>query len=769
MHLLLCTTPDQQNYLRRFATLAVFHGHQVSVMMETPSTLSEIKVKCEKNGITGILLANPVLLSKALEALPDYIPPPNNKSPTLDDYAGSYIQIRSIPTVVLNPPEHLMSVAYGAYVFSRFISKLTKPNDWFPQTKFRWEVANEQTIENLYQLFQREARIIGIDIETPKPDTAAHTVNCVSYTAYFPATHSTLSIVLPFNSLFWLVWHRKFCALPISKVLQGGTYDAVRLLRFNVPISHWFFDTLNISHGHYSELPKRLDFITAFALREVRFWKDDGKTGNLEDYYRYNAMDGWATVNTLLSLILELPSWAINNYLEEFPINFPAIHCELEGWRVDPERFVVARAQAEKARDSALASVQKMLSAPNYNPGSYIQNRKVFTILGCDDIKKWVVKEGKRVQQQDTGEAAMKKAEARHPLNARVIGQIRDYKKADKLVSNYCDPDKIWQFSSTNWRLFYRLNVAGTDTGRLASSESSFWLGYQIQNIKRGPAIKQYLVADTGWLLAEPDFEQSEARCTFYMAGEEKGITLVESGKDYHCFNAELFFGIPYEELWDEKTKKCKTPEAKIIRDDISKRTNHGANYNMTGGVMLDTMGPRMVAKTKATLVRLGKIPAFLSLKDTCTYCLKQYENTYTNVKGLFYNEIIKSIELTKKLVSPLGWTRHFFGDPRNNKHHLNAAIAHGPQNLSVGIINRGLYRIWWESIYGVLRGYVRIKAQIHDSIPFQYAVGAEWAVGKVKELMCIPVEVCGADKKVRTMTIPVGMSYGKERWSELK
>jgi hypothetical protein len=39
----------------------------------------------------------------------------------------------------------------------------------------------------------------------------------------------------------------------------------------------------------------------------------------------------------------------------------------------------------------------------------------------------------------------------------------------------------------------------------------------------------------------------------------------------------------------------------------------------------------------------------------------------------------------------------------------------------------------------------------------------------EVSRLMENSTEVRGADGKVRTMRIPVGMSYGKERWSELK
>lgn len=756
MHLLLCTTPDQANYLQRFSRLSVFHGHRVSVLMSNPDTLSALEHKCKAMGVEGILLANQQLLDRALNGLLDFRPPIRDKTLSLNDYQGSFISIKGIPTVVLNPPEHIMTVPHGAYVFSRFIQKLTKPTDWFPQTKFSWTLGTPENLPAIYDRFAKRARLIAIDIETPEPDTAAHTINCICFAAYYPVSHTSEVVVIPFTDRFMLSWVRNFCDLPTPKVLQGGTYDAVRLLRFNCPIRNYLYDTLNLFHSYYSELPKDLGFISAFALREIRFWKDDGKTGNLEDYYRYNGLDGWGTLNACLSLILELPSWAIRNYLTQFPLIYPAIHCELEGWRVDPERFMKVKKEQTELAEGKLKSLRKMLSAPEYKPTSWQQNRKVFAILGCADLP-------------STNEANMKKAEFRHPLNARIIGGMRDVKKASKLVSTYCDENKIWQFSAKEWRLFYRINPAGTDTGRLASSESSFWIGYQIQNIKRGPTIKQYLVADPNWKLAEPDFEQSEARCTFYLAGEQKGIDLVESGKDYHCYNAELFFGIPYIELWDEEKKQCRTPEAKYIRDEPAKRTNHGANYNMTGGVMLDTMGPKAVAKVKATLVTRGLIAATTSLKDTCQWCLDRYAKTYPNVKTLWYNEIIRAIELTKKLVSPLGWTRHFFGDPKHNKHHLNAAVAHGPQNLSVGIINKAFYRIWWESIYGEFRNFLRLKAQIHDSIPFQYRADAEWVPARVKELMRIPVEVKGADGKTRTLVIPVGMSYGKDRWSELK
>jgi hypothetical protein len=234
------------------------------------------------------------------------------------------------------------------------------------------------------------------------------------------------------------------------------------------------------------------------------------------------------------------------------------------------------------------------------------------------------------------------------------------------------------------------------------------------------------------------------------MSGCKALIDLVESDKDYHSWNAHKFFGVPYEAV------------DKPLRN-LSKRVNHGANYNMGASVLLDTMGPKAVAEARTLL----KLPAKWTLIQVCQHLLRAYELAYPEVKRDWYDELKRTIKLTKKLVSPLGWTRHFFADPTVSKPALNAAVAHGPQNLSVGIINRVFYRVWRESVYGSLRGKVRLKAQIHDSLFFAYR-GTE-TPNIVKDMMRESITVKGTDGEVRTMTIPPDMNSGELYWGDLK
>lgn len=747
-------TPEDADNQHRLATISA--GYQVAwkSKLSTPLTITELEGMCERVGVEGIVCTNQEFLSKLLYAQSDFLPPNNRRGITLDDYQGSFLRLPKthIPVVVLNPLQNLLTVPYAQAAATRFVKKLLDPSIFFQQTKFTWTLATPENLESFYQRWLEKATLISCDIETPVDDPMRR-INCVGYCAYFPETHTTECLVIPFNSEFMLEWVRKFNNLPQAKVFQNGLYDNLYFLRFGVPVHAWLHDTQHLFHSMFTEYPKRLDFISAYALREIRYWKDDGKSGNLQDYYRYNAKDCWATLNSYLALLLLAEPYAIRNYLQEFPLVFPCIHCEVEGIKVDMERMAVVRDEKKKAVEVRELEFQKMIAAPGFNLNSPAQVKKLFVTLGVGGLP-------------STGAADMMKAQAAHPLNNRILSELVAIKKEKKLLNTYFVEVKFW-----NGRCYYKLNPAGTDTWRLASSESSFWCGLQIQNIPRGDSVKQCLVSDAGWVLCEIDKAQSEARCVAYLSGEEALIQLVESPHDYHSWNASAFFGMPYEQIYDEATGKQLN---KTLRD-LAKRTNHGANYNMGAGVMLDTMGPKAVSKAKVSLNLKG------SLKQVCQYLLDVYEKTYPKVKGLWYDSIIKEVNLTGRLVSAMGMTRIFFGRPsRQNKPMLNAAVAHPPQNLSVSIINKEFYNVWRCTVYdsyykdGVevhipLRNIVRLKAQIHDSIFFQYRKDRPDVPKIVESIMDTRVAIKGADGVTRTMYIPSDISAGKERWSELK
>jgi DNA polymerase I-like protein with 3'-5' exonuclease and polymerase domains len=731
-------SPEDRPYLERFRPLVGTHAIKVNLNPEEYLTSLAAKIKAHK--IEAIFCTNPVTLVTLLNTQSDFRHPVDKRGSkkrlTLDDYAGSCFEIsaeklgtdKPVTVLILNPLQHLVSTPEGSFVFKRFVSKITRPEGWYPQTRFTWEVWKPATSALLLAKFS-SARLLAVDIETYRGDDLRR-IHCVGYCALF-ADGTTHSVVVPFKDMLAHQFVRQLNASSPPKIFQNGMYDNLYFLRFNVPVHNWLYDTQHLFHSWYSELPKRLDFITAFAVREIRFWKDDAAGGE-HNMFEYNARDCWATLTAWCSLITEVPDWAVANYLMEFPLVFPCLHMEADGLRIDRQRFDAGKQTAE----TALAKKKQRLAAwfgDSFNPSSPDQCKRLLKVLGMGDVESADAK-------------AMNACAAVHPFNELIVSELLAYRKQAKLLSTYFVWEKFW-----NGRLYYKTNPAGTDTGRLASTESSFWTGLQIQNIPQGKAVKSWIRCDDNWDgLAEGDYAQSEARCVGYMSGCEALIKLVESDKDYHSWNAHKFFGVPYEQV------------DKPLRN-LSKRVNHGSNYNMGAGVLLETMGPKAVAEARILL----KLPAKWTLTQVCQHLLRTYEQTYPEVKRDWYDEIKRTIKLTRKLVSPLGWTRHFFADPTTSKPALNAAVAHGPQNLSVGIINRVFYRIWHDSIYGDLRGKVRLKAQIHDSLFFAYR-GAD-TPELVRARMKDTILVKGTDGEVRLMTIPPDMNSGEIYWGDLK
>jgi len=700
----------------------------------------EVKAK----GAKGVITTSP----KLLQLLRRWSSEKSEAS--LDNYAGSIIETKGVEYLILNPLQQLFTVSYGKFLAERYLSKFTHPHNWFQQTEFRWEVANESTIDAWY-LWLSKCDYIAIDIETGEENRR---INCVSYTG---VTHSnigfsTRTVVLPCISSYWLEWIRKLNYLSVPKIFQNGKYDNAYFFRFGAPVKGWYFDTINLFHSWYSELPKRLDFLATFALRKVEFWKDEGSTGNLEDYYRYNARDGWATANSFLSLIGEMPEWAVRNYLQEFPTIFPCHQAEMTGMQIDLEQMQKLRSEQLQVMEKKKSELAIMVSAPEFNPRSPKQVGILLQILGA--------------QVKSTEEKDLKKAMFQHPLNTRILDGVISYRKAGKLVSTYLVEKKFWK-----GRCLYAINPHGTDTARLASTESQFrgwsnnkqWAGLQIHNIPRDRKdieIKSMFFSDPGFYFGEADYSQAEARDVAYLSGDLELLKTVESGKDFHSLNVERFFGLLYEKIFDDSSGSILDKEIR----DLCKRITHGWNYNMGWQVLIDTMGLEFIYLAQ----KLLKLNPLWGARKIAEYLIELPNKAYPTVKTDYYDSIKYSVKTTHQLVSALGWTRYCFGNPEKNKQDLNSYVAHPSQNLNAGTLNIAWMRIFEEVALKEPKDF-KLCAQIHDSILFQYRIGRRDLVRRVKECMLFSVRVKDCKGIERDLRVPVDMKAEAGRWSEIK
>ena len=762
----------------------MFNGLDTYVCTEAFTMLSHLEMYCSSRSITKIVSTNTAILAKLLEREGNI-----KDDPKLSDYAGSLFAYKNLEIVFIAPLKQLFTVSYGKFIAQRFISKVCAPDSWNEASSFQWALLTPTNIAEYYDKL-KSAYAIATDIETFKTNLA---IRCIGYTGIFIERGSnvltTISLVLPIDSDWALAWMRKFNALEVPKIFQNGKYDNAYLLRYNAPPTQWLWDTAHLFHSWYSELPKDLAFLNAFFLRKVVYWKDLAETNDLQEYYRYNALDTWATANVWIRQIEQMPQWAKRNYLLEFPLVYPCLLSEMTGLKRDEEALQRTRTELNTKIEESLASLRKMLGNQSFNPNSPVQVKTLLKILGCGDI-------------ESTEEKDLKKAAYRHPLNARILEKILDIRGLRKLVGTYLRTDDDAKKTGIHageggskdfqGRVLYSLNPHKTDTGRLASGEHAFWCGSNIQNIpvRDGPVIRQTIRADDGFYLGECDLEQAESRDTAHIAGDVKLIEAVSGTRDFHSVNASSFFGKSYADIYDDTAKKTKDKKLR----DLSKRVNHGANYNMGAAVLVDTMGLENIYEAN----RILKLGLFDPI-DIATYLLDRFHATYPKLRGpkapytdgTYYAAVAREITISQRLASRAfhhtpynlshynadtyiaegDWTRYCFGKPDKNKSDLNAYVAHCPQSLNARTLNEAYMRVFYDIALPHADDF-RLHAQIHDSILFSYRHGKEYLAESVKECMQIPVSVRDVSGISRTFTVPAALKIGKAGkpatyWSE--
>jgi DNA polymerase I-like protein with 3'-5' exonuclease and polymerase domains len=760
-------THDDKEYLPQLK--GMFGGYSTYVCTEPMTLLSHLEMYCVKRNITKVVSTNTQILSKLLEGMGNF-----KSAPSLSNYAGSLFSHKNLEIVFIDPLRQLFSVSYGRFISQRYISKVVSKDSWAEATAFSFTLLKPSNIEEIYNEFQA-SYAIAVDIETFKVNLA---IRCVGYTAVHISSSgniSTKSVVLPIEDQWSLVWMRKFNDLPAQKIFQNGKYDCSYLLRYNAPVRNYLWDTAHGMHCWYSELPKDLAFLNAFFLRKVVYWKDLAETNDLYEYYKYNALDTWATANVWIQWILNAPDWAKRNYSLEFPLVFPCLLAEMTGLKRDMDRLVTTRVEVDTKIEKELASLRQMVGSSSFNPNSPVQVKLLLKILGCGDIV-------------STNEKDLAKAKLRHPLNGRILEKVLEIRGLRKLASTYLRLDSDAKQSGIHageggakellGRVLYALNPHGTDTGRLASREHHFWCGLQIQNVPRGKEVKQTVCAEDGFFLGECDLEQAESRDTANISGDENLIKAVSGARDFHSVNASSFFGVAYESIYDDATGKTKD---KPLRD-LAKRVNHGANYNMGPNVLVDTMGLDKIWEARRLLKLSVSDP-----KKIAEHLLGAFHATYPRIKNAYYTSVISEVSLTQRLTSRAfhhtayniahysakdyieqgDWVRYCFGKPDKNKLDLNSYVAHCPQSLNARTLNEAFLQVFYEIALPNPTTF-RLHAQIHDSILFSYKDGFESHAESVRKCMEIPVTIRDVSGTYRNFTVPAALKLGIKKDGKL-
>lgn len=308
---------------------------------------------------------------------------------------------------------------------------------------------------------------------------------------------------------------------------------------------------------------------------------------------------------------------------------------------------------------------------------------------------------------------------------------LRDLGKSLGFLRTGIDPDG---------RMRTNINIAGTNTGRWASSESDYGTGTNLQNVTS--SLRSVFVADPGMKFCNMDLEQADSRNlgalvwdTFYdkygpdAAG--KYLDACEAG-DLHTqvckmCNPQLPWGTePDRAIADRIFYRGKSYR------DGSKVLGHGSNF----------LGqPRTMAKHT-------KFP-----EPDVKLFQQNYFNAFPLIPG-YHKHVAYQLKNFSFLTTLYGRRRFFFGRP-DDASTLREAVAYSPQSMTADEINTGILNIWRAN-------KVQLLIQVHDSILFQYPEELEdeivpWALEALKA----PLELRGGRKFVVPTEAMTGWNWG--------
>lgn len=708
----------------------------------------------------GIICACKATLMKLVAADGQLVDNPSD-TVTLRNYRGSVYEIEGIPVIVMDSLKSIFAFPHGKLIAERYINKIT--HDWpiprepeFMYTDFDKDPQGLLARAN-------EALMIAIDIETvkfpvdpeeldtlcrshgttsdglwaamkvgkssKKPTPCIPTIDMVGYSLLLKGADGKLyseSFTIPFDGLENLNAIRKLNNTKAPKVMQNGGYDSTYFIRFGCPVYNWIYDTFHFMHSWYAEMPRDLGFIGSMFLSKHRYWKNEIGSNRLE----YCAKDVHGTLWAMVFMVQEAPTWVLKNYTTVFKKCFPNITAGLEGDKMDFDEQQNLLTHYRGVVELAQKRLETLIGG-EFNPNSSPQTKKLMGALSS-------------IKYTSTAKTNMRRWREEHPLNQMIGEAIKDVREAQKKISTYILATHF------DGRLLYEINASGTDTGRASSKASNLWTGTQRQNIDG--KVKSMFVADEGWEYGACDGSQAESRTTAYISEDPNLINAVENAPDFHTRNASMFFGI-------EETQISKTLRT------LGKRVNHGANYNMGAGVLIDTMGMKMVLEAKYLL----GLSNLMSLGGVASHLLGCFDTTYPLLRTKYYDEVIQEVGRTNMLKLPceeIHWIRYCHGNPsRTKKRDLNLYVAHMPQSLSAQIVDKAWFDFWYK--WQIQENLVRVKAQVHDEVQHQSRIGEprrDEIDADLQRLMSRPYTVRG-----RTLRIPADVVLHGHRLSDVK
>lgn len=432
-----------------------------------------------------------------------------------------------------------------------------------------------------------------------------------------------------------------------------------------------------------------------------------------EMHWVYNGLDSCITYEILENVLAVVDETARETYAFSKSLQAPIAEMCLRGILVNKNRrrkvLAEMRRTVERLEAQFTMLVVEGVGIPAINWRSPTQVKSLlYDVMGLPVQKK---RNANGIYAPSVDRDCLEKLQ-QYYISEPIINHLlllRDLGKSIGFLETATDPDG---------RMRSDLKIAGTVTGRLASSVTDFGTGTNLQNVTE--SLRSVFVADPGYKLANLDLEQGDSRnvgaiCWNLFSDhpdwDERSagayLDACESG-DLHTTVAKM----AYQHLAWGTAPDREIAEQPFYRHFdyrfMCKKLGHGRNY----------IGqPR-------TLANHAKIPVaqaqeFCNLYDQAFPCIPAWHET-----------IKWRLQHTAQITNLFGRRRFFFGRPKDAATHREAA-AYEASSCTSDEINQGILKLWHAN-------RVQLLMQVHDNILFQYPEKLEdeiipWALETLK------------------------------------
>lgn len=458
----------------------------------------------------------------------------------------------------------------------------------------------------------------------------------------------------------------------------------------------------------------------------------------------YNGLDCAVTLEILHVLHSQLDAVSRRTYEFSLALQGPVLDMAMRGVLVDKNKRVQAHNLIQQVIARIEAQLDRIINEGigvqlNWRSSKQLQSL-FYDILGLKPIRKRNTK-GQLVPTVDRD--AIEKLSnyfIAEPLCNHLI-LLRELDKKRQFLETELDSDGCMH---TNF------NIAGTNTGRLASALDDYGLGGNMQNIDR--ELRSVFIARPGRKFLNIDLEQGDSRnvgaVLWNLFVESHGeafagayLDACESG-DLHVAVAKMVWP---EFPWNgERVRDRQIADQLFYRQDsyrqTSKKLGHATNFF--------GQPPHVAKQTKTDK---NNVELFQQRYFTAFPAIGCYDKKDTKAVN-WHNHVRLQLTQFQHITTLMGRRRFFFGHPKDEE-TLRGAIAYEPQSLTADEVDTGLLRIWRQHRIDPL-------LQVHDSVLFEFDEDREeelvpWAIAEMPVFMNL--------RKGRKFSVPV---EGKTGWN---